>query len=671
MTHSIRTRQRHLTAISAFFLLALLLVAACSDDDPVTPEPTPLPEVSGTLGASGGTLKSSDGTMELSVPAGALAADTDISIKEVEDTALPTVGAGMQVLRAFNMTPAGLPFAIPATLTLDLDLPVPSKTRVRRVAIPVAVVSDDVLDIPQGRTLQEGLNLTIDQNKTPATGVVTLRGLSTEGAVGVPVGKGGDAFLASLATYNDWNEAPREGESFENRVGLETSAGLSLRASVQFKATDLLNLSTSLSDGDPLPLQTEGGTTNGGYRRDYSIGYLPATTGSAQLTMGMTYELDHDYAEIFGTDFEAPVIKGYTWVDHYLENIGLTVEPVGSGSDFLGVGLYGGEAAGEGIYRIRNLMGFKYNDTVLTSGGNGTRIRSLSQANPLATISNHFETPGQLAYGAFLGRDGSSNTVTAGLTYFQYGVQGILLSPWDDSINDFGWSQGALIGHNVTDGQPFGGNPSSGGVVFSDFTAGNVRLFQWDAVNSGFNAAGTISSFPGATGSPVTAAVWPEAGALVITDGFPGGIYFHDRADYFAAATFVGAAGDSPRRLRVAGNLGVISNYGADNLSVLGWDGSASVNLIGTVPVGDGPVGIDLMPLDGGNLAVASTGFNDNTFTVTILSPSGATLSNVTTNLPAGAEGPGHVAWLGDPNNLLMITNNTTGNIAVVESGLQ
>jgi hypothetical protein len=112
----------------------------------------------------------------------------------------------------------------------------------------------------------------------------------------------------------------------------------------------------------------------------------------------------------------------------------------------------------------------------------------------------------------------------------------------------------------------------------------------------------------------------------------------------------VGLVGDSPRRIRClpSHHLCAVSNFASDSLTIVQWNGLETASIVGEIAVGDGPVGIDLVAA-GANVKVISTGFNDDTYTVTTLDPDGAELSNVTTPAPAGCDNPGHATWL--PNS--------------------
>ncbi|MBL0740933.1 hypothetical protein [Chryseolinea lacunae] len=105
-------------------LLALvmpLLWLSCRDNDnpspqssePVVTEPgTPLGDkVSGSIGTTGGTLQSADGKLKITIPAGALSANTTVSVQPISNTAPLGLGHG------YRLEPEGTTFAKPVTLT--------------------------------------------------------------------------------------------------------------------------------------------------------------------------------------------------------------------------------------------------------------------------------------------------------------------------------------------------------------------------------------------------------------------------------------------------------------------------------------------------------------------------------------------------------------------------
>jgi hypothetical protein len=116
--------------IRLMIVLAFLFVSCGGGDDGVGPgdsgndntlDPVPTaagtPDgvpVTGTIGAGGGSLASSDGLLTINVPAGALSADTDITIQPLENTAWGGVGAG------YRLTPDGLTFSTLIDLVFEV-----------------------------------------------------------------------------------------------------------------------------------------------------------------------------------------------------------------------------------------------------------------------------------------------------------------------------------------------------------------------------------------------------------------------------------------------------------------------------------------------------------------------------------------------------------------------
>jgi hypothetical protein len=113
--------------------LALVVVTGCSSKKsggsaappPVEQLPPPIrtghgtptgPALTGTIGAAGGNLVAADGRLRLSVPAGALAADTVLSVEPVRPTALGGVGG------AFRLGPDGVALRKPVTLVLQVPV---------------------------------------------------------------------------------------------------------------------------------------------------------------------------------------------------------------------------------------------------------------------------------------------------------------------------------------------------------------------------------------------------------------------------------------------------------------------------------------------------------------------------------------------------------------------
>ena len=110
------------TARSAGVLACAAFVAACGGGS--GPSSAPDGELRATIGPKGGELVGQTATafegVHLVIPAGALAADTEIIVRPTSSTtALPKTAVGCG--QGFDIEPAGLKLAAPATLTLPFD----------------------------------------------------------------------------------------------------------------------------------------------------------------------------------------------------------------------------------------------------------------------------------------------------------------------------------------------------------------------------------------------------------------------------------------------------------------------------------------------------------------------------------------------------------------------
>lgn len=109
-------------------ILSLLLLSSCGgDDSPAGPDPDPDPDpvpadvgvpngtpTTGTLGSAGGSLSSSDGAFSLTIPAGALATNTAITIQPITNKAGGGLGQG------YRLTPDGLTFTTAIDITFEI-----------------------------------------------------------------------------------------------------------------------------------------------------------------------------------------------------------------------------------------------------------------------------------------------------------------------------------------------------------------------------------------------------------------------------------------------------------------------------------------------------------------------------------------------------------------------
>jgi hypothetical protein len=109
--------------------LLLILTVACKKDNEVDPDLEPAPVNQGTevtpvgtptgeaftanIGPAGGSIESADKRIRIDIPAGALAATQTISVQPITNNCPSGQG------EAFRLTPHGLQFAKPATITFQ------------------------------------------------------------------------------------------------------------------------------------------------------------------------------------------------------------------------------------------------------------------------------------------------------------------------------------------------------------------------------------------------------------------------------------------------------------------------------------------------------------------------------------------------------------------------
>lgn len=153
---------------------------------------------------------------------------------------------------------------------------------------------------------------------------------------------------------------------------------------------------------------------------------------------------------------------------------------------------------------------------------------------------------------------------------------------------------------------------------------------------------------------------------LVLTDGVPGQIHLgNPMLNFFGRVDTIGDVGNDPRRVRCLAGICAVSNYGSGSLTILTWDGAENAAITDTVTVGDGPIGVDLRQV-GDDIVILSTGSNDDTYTKTTVSASGAVISSETQPMLAGCTGPGHIIWV-DNSSKAFATCFTSNSYAVFD----
>ncbi|MBT3273833.1 MAG: hypothetical protein HN368_11805 [Spirochaetales bacterium] len=225
----------------------------------------------------------------------------------------------------------------------------------------------------------------------------------------------------------------------------------------------------------------------------------------------------------------------------------------------------------------------------------------------------------------------------------EFGYAGIRILPYDSDAGQ--WTTGNWLNWDgfVADALPFNNDMSSGGFVFAkefsqiEFIKYDETADEW--VSDSFYYG---NAFPSLWNGIMSVFIRELGGSfLVVENGTPGELYFHDQT----TGVSIGDLGNSPRRIRCLGDVCVVTNYDDDTINLILWDSADNVTIVDTQPVGDGPIGVDLATFPNGNIGILTTGFLDNTITITEAMPDATIVSSNTEPAPDGCTQPGHAIW--------------------------
>ncbi len=654
----------------------LALAAGCSsDDDPVTPPAPTLVEVQGTIGTAGGTLTSSDGSMSLTVPAGVLGADTDISVVEAEPA---TAGAALDeyiVRKTFTVTPADIDLGPNSIWTFTWDVPAgAAKARDAQFqAVPIAVISTTTDNITTLGIEDQLANLQFAPSGQASTATVSMRGLSGRNVSIVSVRASGDTgenvWIGGLQNVP---ESALENIPFLVESQAVYSLDLVRDSGLVYGSDAVAGVVSLLSAGDELTITDTGTYDDLSTYAECSLSF----TGSTAGTGSGTYEIDSFYTfkEGFWDDYDfAPETVGALSVSARYEAFSINIQEDTTPGGDVEEGVWAISLVGlEAFARPLPVM-WEHATAVLGTGSNGIGFFDPYSSPPFEAINTDLIGEFNTKYGAFpitLGYQFKKAPGDTRVGIMGFGPTSGSLSRWipDDSI--FGWSQLFALGQNVTDGYPLDGDPFSEAFIYTVFSNSTVSITAYDEGEDAFVNEGPYGGFLGSTGNAVSSYARVGGSLVAVTDGTPGHLYVHDRSSTGAAATQIGAVGDGPRRVRVLGEIGVVSNFSGGSLTIFTWDQADNLVITATIPVGDGPIGIDLVARPGGQVAIVSTGFNDDSWSMTVVDAAGALVSNTKHALPGGAEAPGHAIFLAENGNQVLVSCNATDNVVVVASGL-
>lgn len=557
-----------------------------------------------TVGSGGGQVVSADGDLTLDIPAGALPADTEITVRRIAPT-----GLGPNVAVAYELGPDGLVFQQPVTVTLRLD---------QSPVGPGGVLQADVVALfsrSGAATEQAGAQVLTgdaDAGDVTVSGAIThfstLFGVEGNLRVevdGVPdaisaddsfdvtfdavVIAGGDKPAATLRAWGDAPLAPGEATPFEESVVALGSNPVGMGPFHCTSAGDGTFHATAMVDALSLP---------GGTESDQVLGYT--------------------------VKLSKPVVHQAT-------------------ARVLPIQLAALEAAALSTVPVPGLV------------PDGTRAVTVAGDSAWAVVDTdtgaelaHESTPNGPTFGAILLADNGVFAVLA------FGEWGAALWYWNGSA--FG-APVILSTNRVTDAVRIAG----GGVIFSDNTAGQVRFLEF--VVNAYVVSAIVMNLPGV----ISATQLADGSILAVTGGAGGALYAAASRDVSLllvaqiADTLrrVRALGN----VAVISYYGGGVAFGGISVAAR----SAGVWALVFGLIGTSSVGVDLKQptsdfqtaVTNGHIFIAATSYLTNEYRVIEVDADGNYVADTLAALPAGCEAPGHALWLPDTNELAVTCHDS------------
>ena len=601
-------------------LLAALILAACGDDDSAV-EPT----ARATLGAAGGNLSSPDGSLVLTIPAGALGNDTEITITEVAADAVPEHLKAINADRVYRLGPAGTQFAQPLTASVALA-----------AGNQLAVM---LIDSNGATTFADNQQVRIDAQGRRILGELTHFSHLVARTVGNYTGelvldkrelKVGDS-LNAVAVLSRLGDLP-DADEFR-KIGIEDGGGVA--TCTWFPGT---SESTFLEPDPANPCPTE----LKDFGRDV-VGEVLRTSAAWHCTV------PSDQKEVVRVEFELQIALGLS-----AKVVSFAIE--------MDVGCTAGEAPSglaEGVHPLA--IGLKPDGLRVHTGNFGLRMW-LALANGavvydlLSGLVEHNLTPNGLGAPGINNLDVAAITGGSTLAIFLPSGSGGALR----NMIDGNWSYTQLSLQPYTDASTAGNALEAEEMVLAS-PGRSVEFVAYDASVGGFNfRAGLGLSNP--PGGNIISADMPQnkagSGVLMFSAGTDGGttssVYWHDRLDVSAPPVKLVSVNDpNARRIRCGGVAGqryvcIVTAALLGKAWAFAFDPAkptAPVTLQELV-VGKGSVGVQFGTAADGTLRAAIANHDEVFYNYLAIDAQANVSANQRVALPAGCRRSAHVAVL-------------------------
>ncbi len=658
----------------------LVLLPACSSDDTVAPEPEAPAQVSGTIGIDGGTLTSSDHRLSITIPAGALAADTEIIVTEMA-TPPTDLRLGPFVAKAgLTFEPAGLHLLQSAVVSFELPLPhtssksSPHKTDTdEEFGLLLGILlDDDSSSMPEQeleydfRDYRMRIKLHIDYLDPLVVGSPFALGNPQQGSVMSEV----------RVRYGVPESGLILGEELEAEMELD-SAGSEYLAYYSYGFDTTLPPLEYIEE--PVePVIEDLGLGRTGF--NFTPQYASTDFGNFNLDIDFRVHLEYTDPDVMDLpdDFELPVFKVQLNIlsPTFSIDVAECIDPPCIGFD----GTFQTNMTDLEGMAARYTQSDEVNPDLgddpwlYVAGSGGVQYWTLARdaSGTITGATKRGEVASLFSRGAVPVSHDSDGPVVRVL--LSHGFTGAFRNHWNPApaVNDYG--AGAVVAGRVTDAESYGSFDwvfgfcwvGNGAVRFNEFDSG-TGLFIEPLDSSLINGLAFID----AIGEPYTAAVSPiTEAALVGMDGTPGQLWFHDRQDVREVGSLVTTVGNGVRQIRGDAGLYGVLNSDSNSISIITWFGESTLTNHGQTSVGTAPESLDVIPLGENSSAMVSASATDNTYTILIVDFNGEVLSNTTFDNPAGCSGAKHAIFVPGPKVYVALSCGDSGVVTLVEATL-
>lgn len=591
------------------------------------------------VGIEGGSATSPDGRLQLVFPASTLAEDTDITIEQVTPERLQDQFPDTLIRHAYRLGPEGLSFDPPVEVVLQVDgNPVQDSETLVFDATFLGTLLDDRPELLAPLEIVANTENTGIQVRAPLTHFSPLVGFFfATGEVQYRVEGVPDRLLRGdqrSATISMISFLPVDGESPPQFVDSTDDPAFALAGPEQ--------------PWDAIPL-TDTGENN---TFTVSVDYRCETPGIGPFSGEL-----RAIADIAGTEFSVFQTNFRAGIDADFGKLVLCEENPGSTAGLtLNPGLFnvpGGLTRPEDVWMVlsftqdgRSVVGNLVGDLLAVfSGQQGSVVADIANGGAVQERFLNELVPGRFG-SVVVSQPNPGPETPAAIIEFGPDGAGFLRNY---NVDTEAFNQGGnILRGDIFDACSIGGDTVSNTLVFAG--TNGVGSFSYRPEFGTYERDELfVSDFGGA--APVAACGITETGPrLVLTGGSDSRLHLM-AAD--GTVTEIGAVGNGARKFDCDQGVCALTLFNEDAIQPFLWDGVGTPTLVGEpIPVGDGPVNLDLLAV-GDTVHVVVPGFNDNSLSRVVLDASGATLSTTTIPVREGCQQPGHARWVANPDPTL------------------